>query len=113
MGPGVPMLIIRNGNVTLSNLTKRPWRPVDFKKRPWRMSLRPKKGCVFLSILGVYTHVILRHKHKVISCQIYFTIASALICEFTDSPLKTQTVTYMAHGMCAISSFFFQNLGKA
>ena len=30
-------------------------RPVKFKKITCRMSLKPKKGCVALSILGVYT----------------------------------------------------------
>ena len=30
--------------------------PVDFKKVPCCMSLRPKKGRVAMSILGVYTH---------------------------------------------------------
>ena len=30
-------------------------RHVSFKKVPWRMSLKPKKGCVTMSILGVYT----------------------------------------------------------
>ena len=33
-----------------------PCRPVDFKKGPCRMSLRPKKGRVAVSILGVYIH---------------------------------------------------------
>ena len=61
------MSIIRNGNVALSNLRntpvalsnlkKHPCRPVEFKKHPCRMSLRPKKGRVALSILGVYTHM--------------------------------------------------------
>ena len=35
---------------------KHPCRPVEFKKLPCRMSLRPKKGRVALSILGVHTH---------------------------------------------------------
>ena len=30
---------------------------VDFKKVPCRISLRPKMGCVAMSILGVYTHM--------------------------------------------------------
>ena len=30
------------------------YRPVDFKKGPCHMSLRPKNGCVAQSILGVY-----------------------------------------------------------
>ena len=30
-------------------------RPVDFKESSCRMSLKPKKGCVAMSILGVYT----------------------------------------------------------
>ena len=67
------MSIIRNGNVALSNsrkphvvlfilpcrpfnFKKLPCRPVDFKKVPCRMTLRPKKGCVAMLILGVYTH---------------------------------------------------------
>ena len=29
---------------------------VDFKKVPCRMSLKPKKGCFTMSILGVCTH---------------------------------------------------------
>ena len=71
-GGGVPMSIIRNGNVALSNLRKPlsilrkchvalsikivPCRPVDFKKVPRSMLLRPKKGCVAMLILGVYIH---------------------------------------------------------
>ena len=64
-GGGSPcrMSIMRNGNVTLSNLRK----PrvtlsifekcrVTLSKVPYRMSLRPKKGRVAMSILGVYTH---------------------------------------------------------
>ena len=57
------MSIIRKGNVALSNL-KQPCRPVEFKKQscrpvrfkkqPCRMSLRPKKGRVAVSILGVH-----------------------------------------------------------
>ena len=35
---------------------KVPCHPGDFKKVPCPMLLRPKKGCVALSILGVYTH---------------------------------------------------------
>ena len=50
------MSIIRNGNVALSIFKKASCRPVDFKKVPCRMSQRPKKGCVAVSILGVYTH---------------------------------------------------------
>ena len=34
---------------------KSPCRPVKFKKITCRLSLKPKKGCVALSILGVYT----------------------------------------------------------
>ena len=34
---------------------KQPCRPVKFKKQPCHMSLRPKKGRVALSILGVHT----------------------------------------------------------
>ena len=59
------MSIIRKGNVALSNLRnipvalskfkKQSCRPVEFKKQPCRMSLRPKKGRVALSILGVHT----------------------------------------------------------
>ena len=62
-GPPCRMSIIRNGNVALSNSRKTLCRPVDFKKvscRPvdfkkvlCRMSLRPKKGRVAVSILGV------------------------------------------------------------
>ena len=37
---------------------KHPCRPVEFKKLPCRMSLRPKKGHVALSILGVHTHLV-------------------------------------------------------
>ena len=40
---------------------KVPCRPVDFKKVPCRLSLMPKKGCVAMSILGVYTpHSVIR-----------------------------------------------------
>ena len=46
-GGGVPMSHV--------DYKKGQCRPVEFKKHPCRMSLRPKKGCVALSILGVYT----------------------------------------------------------
>ena len=39
---------------------KGPCHPVEFKKRPCRMSLKPKNGCVALSILGVYSNPINR-----------------------------------------------------
>ena len=72
-GPPCRMSIIRSGNVALSNLRKTSCRPVDFKKvscrpvdykkvscRPvdfkkvlCRMSLRPRKGRVAVSILRV------------------------------------------------------------
>ena len=57
---------------------KRPRRPVDFqkmlcrpvksKKEPCRKSLRPKNGCVALSILGVYIH------NSVIFGQIWYVL---------------------------------------
>ena len=72
MGSPYHMSIIRNGNVALSNLRKlhvtlsilrklhvdfkkTSCRHVDFTKVPCHMSLRPKKGSVAVSILGVYT----------------------------------------------------------
>ena len=70
-GGGVPMSHVDYKkwyirNVALSNLRKRPCHPVHFKEGPCSpvelkkrlcpMSLRPKNGCVALSILGVYTH---------------------------------------------------------
>ena len=64
-GPHVGMSIIRNGNVALLILRKRHDAlsivkqalccHIDFKKIPCHMSLRPKKGHVALSMLGVFT----------------------------------------------------------
>ena len=34
---------------------RRPCRPVEFKKVPCRLSLRPKHGCVAVSMLRVHT----------------------------------------------------------
>ena len=39
---------------------KQPCCHVKFKKQPFRMSLRPKKGRVALSILGVHTPRLIR-----------------------------------------------------
>ena len=57
--------IIKIGNIPLSKVTKISCRPdefkrascrhVDFKKVPCRMSQKPKKARVAVSILGVYT----------------------------------------------------------
>ena len=58
MDGGVPMLHV-DYNKWLCRpveFKKHPCRPVEFKKLPCRMSLRPKKGRVALSILGVHTH---------------------------------------------------------
>ena len=55
-GEGSPcrMSIIRNSNVPLSNL----------RTPHVAMSIRPKKGRVAMSILGVYTHNDMQQQHK-------------------------------------------------
>ena len=80
------MSIIRNGNVALSNLRKLhvalsifkkvSCRPVDFKKVLCRMSLRPKKGRVAVSILGVnWAFVWLAMR-----CMVSNAMSACLIC---------------------------------
>ena len=45
-----------DGGVPMSHVDYKKWLcgPGDFKKVLCRLSLRPKKGCVIVSILGVY-----------------------------------------------------------
>ena len=66
-GPPCRMSIIRNGNVTLSNLRKPRVTLLILRKHcvalailkkvSCQMLLRPKKGSVAVSILGVYTPI--------------------------------------------------------
>ena len=63
--PSSPWLHFQNEGVSLEwvktqpcrpvEFKKQSCRPVEFKKQPCRMSLRPKKGRVAVSILGVHT----------------------------------------------------------
>ena len=53
---------LRNSPAALSNLRNSPAALSKFKKLPCRMSLRPKKGLVALSILGVHTHIRCGHQ---------------------------------------------------
>ena len=65
------MSIIKNDNVALSNLRKTPVALSNLRKPPvalsnlrkpsCRLSLRPKKGSVALSILGVHTPILDQH----------------------------------------------------
>ena len=49
------MSVVRKGNVALSNLRNSPVALSNLRNSPARMSLRPEKGRVALSILGVHT----------------------------------------------------------
>ena len=55
-----PMSIIRNGNVAVSNLIKCH---VTTFLTPCCTSLRPRKGCATVPILGVHTHNFLSFKY--------------------------------------------------